>query len=256
MLLLPFLASCSCFTDLKSQPEPISVTVTDVITQIKAELRAYSAYEHEADQKGGKPKINPACKGQLNFSIQSVEVSLNIVTDLAASAGVGATIPIGQAVVGPSATLSREGKGTETITFTIYPVQPGQIADTTFALFPDRFDLSPENKKAWGLTTPKAHAEALVEESPFEGTPIAAALKQVRESLLSASNATPCLTFDPPNKKDQANNITIGFTVTKSKLGKFQFSIFSIGPSVQSQSQTSIGHTIKVTFKGSGKATK
>jgi hypothetical protein len=126
----------------------------------------------------------------------------------------------------PSVTLSRENKSTETLTFTLFPQ-----ADA-----------------------PLTRMEEPRQPAMFKGTPISNSLKQLRTSLLAASDSKPCVSFDPGGDKPQDNSYAIGFTVAQTETAgaTFKFLVFSVGASESAQAQAA--NTITVTFKGTGQA--
>jgi hypothetical protein len=194
--------------------------VANVVMKIKEDLGVYQDYD--AGEAGAKPLDN-VCGGAVGFTIDSVKVSLTTQTDISQSGSASATLPVGPATFGPSASVSQEGRGTQTLTFTLYP-------------------------KAQPASNKRTEINA--------GThPIAASLKSLREGLLKASQSRPCVSLIPPpdpatgKVADPGGTYAFGFTVINqlSRGGTLKFLVFSLGASNSAQRQA--GNTITVTFK-------
>lgn len=72
-------------------------------------------------------------------------------------------------------------------------------------------------------------------------------LTNLRESLLRASDKTPCLRF-PKEKQD--NTVEFGFSATRSRSsgGLINFYVFALG--ANRSSERTAAHTIKIAFEG------
>ena len=209
--------------------------VADVVSKIKADLGVYQTYD--ASAAAAKPLDN-ACKGTVGFYIDNVKVSLTTQTDDTTSETGSATLPVGSVTFGPSLGVSQEAKGTQTLTFTLYP------------------------KKAEPTPTASQEAPKTIDASLY---PIAASLQRLRNGLLEASQKKPCISLVPigpdgkplaptgpdgkPATADAGGTYAFGFTVINnaSAGGTLKFAVFSLGATNTAQRQAS--NTITVTFK-------
>jgi len=253
------------------QNEGTPATVAEVVTRIKADLDTYQKYDALASTT---PAQSNDCKGKISFFIDNVKVSLTTQTDDTKTGTGSATLPVASNTLGLNLSFSQEIKGTQTLTFTLYPkpvVAAASSSDIDAAEFP-----------------------------------IAASLKQLRQGLLEASAKSPCVSLVPlkvgpdgkplramgpdgkplskqgPDGKpvpvyaadpegnpnvdedgkpfvalgadgkpitDAGGTFVFGFTVinTLSTGGTFKFVLFSLGATNSMQRQA--GNTITVTFK-------
>ena len=195
-----------------------------MVGRIKADLGVYQAYDAVA--AAARPLDN-ACKGIVGFYIDNVKVSLTTQTDDTTSTTGSATLPVGSGTFGPSLGTSHESKGTQTLTFALYP----------------KLEPTPDAPRA----TPVA-----IDASQY---PIAASLQRLRDGLLEASQKGPCISLVPPPgsdgkpSKDDGGTYAFGFTVINqvSSGGTLKFAVFSLGATNTAQRQA--GNTITVTFK-------
>ncbi|MFM0265077.1 hypothetical protein [Paraburkholderia sediminicola] len=215
-VLLSLFLLAACPTVPQNEGEP--ARVADVIKQIKADLGAYQAYDSVAS--AAKP-LDDACKGIVGFYIDNVKVSLTTQTDDTVTGTGSATLPVGAATLSPSVSGSHERKGTQTLTFSLYPkVEP---APSTLQSMPGPID--------------------------SDKYPIASSLQRLRDGLLEASQAKPCVSLSPASGTDSGGTFVFGFTVINqlSVGGTLKFVIFSLGATNTTQRQAS--NTITVTFK-------
>lgn len=216
------LAGC-CTTVPKNEGMP--ATVSDVVKKIKQDLAIYQKYD--ADAASAKPLDN-ICHGAVSFSISNVKIALTTQTDDTTSGNASATLPVGSGIFGPSFSGSKEVKGSQTTTFSLYPKEIEIMASK---------DAEP----------PK----------PIDANlyPIAAGLQQLRDGLLDASQISPCVSLTPPPgddgkpAKDDGGTYTFGFAVINQDQGgaNIKFVLFSLGATTTSQRQAA--NTITVTFK-------
>ena len=209
------------------QNEGVPASVSEVVAKIKADVAAYQAY----DTATSKEPPAGVCSAAVGFYIESVKVALTTQTDNTVSGSAGATLPVGPVTVGPSIGGSRETKGTQTTTFSLYP--------------------RPNNTDAKSVAAAK-------QINPTD-YPIAFSLRQLREGLLDASKQPlaqqACFSLIPPPDaddkpaKDPGGSYVFGFTVIKTAKedASLKFIIFSVGASGIQQSQA--GNTMTVTFK-------
>lgn len=209
------------------QNEGSPAQVADVVGKIKADLKVYQAYDAAA---ASVVPLDNACQASVGFYIDNVKVSLTTQTDVTTSGTASATLPVGSGTFGPSLTLgaSQETKGTQTLTFTLYPkVVPAFNAKQV---------------------VPKAIDANLY--------PIAASLQSLRNGLLEASQKEPCISLTPISgldgkqaTADPGGTYAFGFTVINnaSAGGTLKFVVFSLGATNTVQRQA--GNTITVTFK-------
>lgn len=212
------LSGCVTLPHNEGAPAPISA----VVSSIKSDLEAYQNYDAAASLE---PPLNDACHGVVGFAIESVKVSLTTMVDDSVTGNGSAVLPVPGATFGPSMSATRDVKGTQTLTFALYP--------------------KPELSKAEVLAAQRIDAEKY---------PIAAHLKALREGLLDASRAKPCMSLVPPagadgKVNDPGGTFAFGFTVTNQATagGTLKLVIYSLGASGTSQSQ--FGNMVTVTFK-------
>lgn len=207
------------------QNEGAPATVFDVVKKIKEDLYVYQNYDALA--ASAKPLDND-CRGAVSFSISNVKVVLTTQTVNTTSGNASATLPVGSGTFGPSFSGSHEVKGTQTITFSLYPKEI-EIKESKDAKRPEAINAS--------------------------SNPIAAGLQQLRDGLLDASHIPPCVSLIPPPgddgkpSKDDGGTYTFGFAIiNQNQAGaNIKFVIFSLGTSTTSQRQA--GNTITVSFK-------
>lgn len=205
------------------QNEGKPARVADVVSAIKADIGIYQAYDAVA--AAAKP-LNNACQGIVGFNINNVKVSLTTQTDNTTSGTGSATLPVGSTMFGPSIGVSQETKGTQALTFTLYPKtepMPSAPREEPAAIDADRY-------------------------------PIAASLQRLRDGLLEASQKKPCMSLVPPPDsdgkiKDDGGTYAFGFAVINQDSigGTLKFLVFSLGATNTAQRQAS--NTITVTFK-------
>lgn len=214
-----FLGACCSLPRNEGSP----ARVADVVSQIKADLKVYQDYDAAASLQ--EPLNNP-CRGIVGFYIDNVKLSLTTQTDDTTSGTGSATLPVGSVTFGPSLGVSQETKGTQTLTFTLYPK--------------------------------KTQIDSRVAPKPIDANlyPIAASLQRLREGLLEASQKEPCVSLVPvehgPDGKlpvDAGGTYVFGFTVINnvSVGGTLKFVVFSLGATNTAQRQA--GNSITVTFK-------
>lgn len=214
--------ACSSFPQNEGRP----ARVADVVSQIKADLNVYQTYY--AAIADSKPLDNP-CHGNIGFYIDNVKVSLTTQMDDKTSGTTAVTLPVGSTILGLNFGGSREMKGTQTLTFTLYPYQKKSTVNIIQA-------------------TPKAIDASLY--------PIAASLQRLRDGLLAASEKKPCISLVPVTPSpdgnlpvDSGGTYSFGFTVINNISGGagLKFVVFSLGGANTAQNQAS--NTITVTFK-------
>lgn len=177
------------------------VSAEAVLRQVKKELAQYTSYQKAHAIERLAPTI---CKGNVDFAIDSVTISLQTQTDIAVDGSASFSLPVSiGGTLGPSLALSGDNTQTQTVNFTIYPVDgPLEMEGTTKS------------------------------ESLFVGTPIADSLKAFRESLTKASDQPPCVAFSRKgDNSKQDNSIVYNFRIVQSAKGgaSYKFLIFSAG---------------------------
>lgn len=203
------------------QNEGAPASVSDVVVRIKQDVARYQAYDKANSL--ALENLASSCKPSVGFYIVSVKVSLTTQTDDTASATGSATLPVGPVTIGPSVGDSHETKGTQTLTFSLYPQSNPKTSPT------DGKPISAED------------------------FPIAATLQRLRDGLLDASQKDPnsCMNLTPPtgSKDDGSGTYAFGFTVINQGTGglSLKFLVFSLGATASAQRQAS--NTITVTFK-------
>lgn len=212
-------------------PQPTTVkpvSAEDVLRQVKKELAQYAMY-HTA--RAQEPRAQTICKGNIDFVVDSVSISLLTQTELSVDGSFSFSVPVASAgTLGPSASASATNRQNQTINFTIYPVN--------------------DTANPPGGETKSA--------SLFVGTPIADGLKAFRDSLVKASDQPPCVTFarvgvdrmlENGDDRKQENSIAYGFTIIETVKGgaSYRFLVFSAGLNSQAQQQNT--NTITVRFK-------
>jgi hypothetical protein len=214
LLFLALLGGCTSMSDARPRAN-LTVPAEDVIRTIKKDLDNYARYEVSTAADAPLPN---ACRGQVNLHVAAVTVSLTTLTERSQSGEVGVEVPIGGIALGASGSGSKTRTNSQALTFTLVPaVNAASVAPPP----------EPEAGSFYGV------------------------LRGLRESLLRASDTTPCLRF-PDDKQD--NTIEFGFTVTKEQGmgGKISFLIFSLG--AERKSSEAVGNTITVSFVGEGQS--
>jgi hypothetical protein len=211
-LLVPALALTGCATLSKAPPgEPVKLE--ELIRQIKSDIGQYNDYAsaHAADAP-----LNTACGGKVDLTIKAVTVKVTTLSRTSEGGSIGASVAPA-AFVGLSGGVSgaSERESSQVLTFTLEPV-----ANTAAAV--------PESGPPSQLYT---------------------VLRDLRESLLRASNATPCLRFP---RDGQNNTIEFAFQATRSSSvsAGVNLLIFAIGGS-RGRERTA-AHTVKIAFEGGG----
>jgi len=206
-----------------AQPTTVkAVSVEAVMRQVKKELAQYTAYQQA---RAAEKRASTVCKGNVDFAIDSVSISLVTQTDISVDGNASFSIPVaGAGTVGPSLAGSYGNTQTQTVNFTIFPVD--------------------------GSQPPEATTKS---DSLFDGTPIADSLKAFRESLVKASDQPPCVTFSRVGDGGkQDNSIVYNFKVVQSVKGgaTYKFLIFSAGLTTSLQQQNT--NVITAKFKETG----
>ena len=205
-------ALSACAT-LSRAPAPQPVRLEELIRQIKSDIGQYNGYAsaHAADAP-----LNTACGGKVDLTIKAVTVKVTTTSRTSEGGSIGASVAPAAFVSlsgGASRALARESS--QVLTFTLEPV-----ANST---------------------------AASVEPAP--PSRLYTVLRDLRESLLRASNATPCLRFP---RDGQNNTIEFAFQATRSSSvsAGVNLLIFSAGASRGRESAAA--HTIKIAFEGGG----
>jgi hypothetical protein len=188
------------------------VTLEQVIRQIKSDIGAYNDYARA--HEGDVPQ-NDACGGKIDLTIEAVTVNVTTVTKLAEGGSAGAELspnPIIKISGGVGRSLSNESS--QTLSFTLVPV-------------------------AGSNSTPVASSRLYL------------ALKDLRESLLRASNATPCLSFPTG---DQDNSVEFGFQATQSTTNSLGANLFIFAFGYSRGDERTAAHSVKIAFKGVGQS--
>ena len=231
LLGIAVLGGC-CTTIPQNEGDP--ATVAEVVAKIKADIGEYQNYDSVASKQ---PPLHDACGGAVGFYIDNVTVSLTTATDNTLSGAASATLPVGLTTFGPSVGSSRETKGTQNLTFTLYPKPP---------------EPQPDNKPV---------KTATIDANLY---PIAASLQHLRDGLLEASKQKPCFSLVPlvplpptptadgkpaTPPTDKGGTYAFGFIVIKTSTAgtTLKFLVFSLGATNTAQRQA--GNTITVTFR-------
>lgn len=196
-----------------SIPKGEQVRLEDLIRQVKSDIGQYNAY---AEQNAGAVPGNDACGSKIDLRIKSVTVSVTTITKESGGGSIGAEIaPSAILTVGASAAGGRSLQNSQVLTFTLVPVA------------------SPSGPV------------------PSQKSQLYSALRDLRESLLRASDTTPCLGFPA---SDQENSLEFGFTASRNTTvgGSINLFIFAIG--AERSSERTAAHTITIGFEGKGQA--
>lgn len=209
-----------CATVPRNEGAPAKIS--DVVGALKRDLDVYQKYDAVTSMEA---PLNDACHGVVGFSIESVKVALTTSIDNSVAGNGSAVLPVPGATFGPSMSLSHDEKGTQTLTFSLYP----------------KTEVGSEDVQT-------------VREIDSGRYPIAANLKALREGLLEASRAKPCMALIPPadaagKVNDPGGTFAFGFTVTNQATAgsTLKLIVYSLGATGSSQSQ--IGNTVTVSFK-------
>jgi hypothetical protein len=198
-----------------NQPPPgPPVTLEEVIRQIKSDVGQYNVYatEHLKDVP-----LNNACGGKIDLFIKTVTVSVTTVTKASQDATLGAEVsPNAFIKLGASGGRGWSTESSQGLTFTLVPA-------------------------ATGVAQPQ----------PVPPSQLYLALKDLRESLLRASDATPCLRFP---EKEQENTLQFGFQATKTNNMSVGVNLFIFAIGFNKGSERTAAHTIKIGFEGTGQA--
>ena len=209
------LALSACATTGLPKGEP--VTLDEVIRQIKSDVGEYNEY---ASDHAKDPRLGTVCGGKIDLAIKAATVSVTTVTKTAGGESIGAEVsPAAFLKVTAGGSQGRSYESSQVLTFTLEPAASDAKARPTGAA--------------------ASHSQLYL------------ALTNLRESLLRASDMTPCLHFP---EKDQDNSVEFGFTATKNQAfgGSINLFIFAIGAN-RSDERTA-AHTIKIAFEGKGQA--
>lgn len=205
------------------QNEGVPATVAEVINKIKGDLSKYQEYDEKI---AAIAPLDNACHGVVGFYIENVKVTLTTQTDDTNSTSSSATLPVGSGTLGLNFGMTREVKGTQNLTFMLYP----KVSKAAVPVSGTIQKISPEL------------------------FPIAASLQRLRDGLLEASDTKPCVALIPPEDDkgkitDPGGTFVFGFTVIKqsSSGAALKFVIFSLGTNSTSQGQ--VGNTITVSYK-------
>ena len=213
LLLVPALALAGCATLRQRPPPGEPVQLEDLIRQIKSDVGQYNDYAaaHAADAP-----LNTACGGKVDLRITRVAVSVTTVSKSSQGGSVGAEVsPMPFVKLGGGAAAGSARESSQVLSFTLEPM-PGAAPGVRPAGPPSQ---------------------------------LYAVLTDLRQSLLKASDATPCLRFP---KDGQDNSVEFAFQATRSSSTSFgvNLMIFAIGGNT-SRERTA-AHTIKINFEGGG----
>lgn len=208
------------------------VRLDDLIRQIKSDMGQYNAYAaaHTADAP-----LNTACGGKVNLAIKAITVSVTTAAKITQGVTAGAEVtPFRFLKAGASASEGGEFGNSQVLTFTVVPAtRPTAGGNGNFS----------------ATTTAQPAIEGATITSALEAKPpsqLYSVLTNLRESLLKASDTTPCLTFP---KEEQDNSVEFGFAATYSQTtgGAINLFVFSLG-ATKTKERTA-AHTIKVAFE-------
>jgi hypothetical protein len=164
-----------------------------------------------------KAGIKPACgSGDINFNIKSVNMEFATIADNSRGGGVGLAIPFagGLGGIGPSASITSESKGTNTLDYTYYPTDANQrIGDIP--------DVVREN--------------AIIEPT----------LKALRDAIMKATAQRPCMSDTP---RDMDNTFVFGVELTQSTNEKLGFNFAIANANLSADQSNTRSNTITVTF--------
>lgn len=197
MLLL--LAGCAGSNPLDDTE---GVAVEDVLRRVKAEIGLFQSHERAYILQ---PPLRNACKGYVNFFVPKVKMTLSVV--LTTSTGGAATLgapPLGDAKLGLSVGGNVQGKQTQTLEFTEFPIEP---------LPPEAVEDDMEELQAKKTPTPMTNA-----------------LDGLRNAVLAQSGHGPCLDLRQGDA-DPKNNVSFAIDVDRKNNGglNFAYTMFSIG---------------------------
>lgn len=205
------------------QNEGVPATVAEVIGQIKNDLSVYQDYDAKV---ASIAPLNNSCNGVIGFYVESVKVSLTTSTNDTITSSGAATLPVGSGIFGASLGKISEIKGTQNLTFMLYP----------------KTEVNPVS------------GQGTIKKISADDFPIAASLQRLRDGLLAASDSKPCVSLIPPADDkgkitDPGGTFVFGFTVSKqSTIGaNIKLVIFSLGST--STNQTQAGNTIAILYK-------
>ena len=201
---------------MSARPSGPPATLEEVIRQIKSDVGEYNQYAK--DNLNAVP-LNTACGGKIDLTISSVTVSVTTVTKASEGATLGAEVsPNAFVKLGASGGRGMATESTQGLTFKLAPSPDGSAQ----------------------------HQPRLSHSQLF------VALRDLRESLLRASDATPCLHF--PDKKDQENTLEFGFTATRTTTMSAGVNLFIFAIGYNRGSERTAANTIKIGFEGVGQA--
>lgn len=205
-------AVSGCTTTPVIAGEPIKLE--DVIRQIKKDVGEYNAY---AAQHAADARLDTACRGQVDLTIKTVTVSVTTASKTNQGVTAGAELaPLAFfSKAGANAGYAVGNESTQVLTFTL---EPTAAQGTQLTATPSRLYL---------------------------------ALRNLRESLLNASDTEPCLRFP---KTGQKNTLEFGFTASRKMTagGGVNLIIFALGASASDERISA--HKISIGFEGAGEA--
>lgn len=190
------------------------VKLEDLIRQIKSDIGQYNAYAaaHAADAP-----LNTACGGKVDLTIKAVTVTVTTVSKVSQDGSLGAEVaPVAVLKLSGGVARGAADESTQTLNFTLEPV-----TNATAAAAPE--------------TGPPSRLYAV--------------LRDLRESLLRASNATPCLRFP---QKDQDNSVEFAFQATRTTTTSFGVNLYIFAAGGSRSRETVAANTIKINFEGGG----
>ena len=212
----------------QASPDDSGIDAADVISRIKAEVGLYEIYERGVAKT---PALNDACRGFVNFHITKVKMTLTTMASATVEADPKLTLPL-TAVPGLTLavpfTSSHATKGTQTLTFIMYPMTDDQVKEYKVTPF------DPNSAKALDKDT---------------RTPLADTMKLLRKTLLEESNNPPCFLARTDNKTAVSNTVSFLMDVDSKGSGGINFSYFIFGLNASRSTEKDNSNQIEITFE-------
>ena len=215
-----------------SQPSPpVNAISVPVISKVLGEIkREVSVYQSWANNWRMDPGHDPAdvlnlhfvCgKGKVDFNIVSVAAELTATSEQSIGGSLGVTVPVvgPTGSIGPSAGTSRDVNNTQTMNFTLYPIDNPS------------FRMSNQDGKP---------------------APIAEALRDLRTALIKGATSDGLCMYDYNHadpKSDKGHSYVLGLTVTDDTKGGVDIKLAIVSFSFNGETKSVTGNTLTVTFQ-------
>jgi len=213
------------------RPPPVNAISVPVISKVLGEIkREVSIYQSSANDWRTDPNRDPAdvqnlhfvCgQGKVDFDIVSIAAELTATSEQNIGGSLEVTVPVlgPTGSIGPSAGTSRDVNNTQTMNFTLYPIDASNFRMG-----------GPDGKPA----------------------PIAEALRDLRTALIKGATSEGACMYDYNHadpKSDKGHSYTLGLTVTDDTKGGIDVKLAIVSFSLNGETKSVTGNTLTVTFR-------